>query len=371
MRMNDVHCVDDEQHYLHSELWRTRPELRRVPYRFAEWTDRAFDYAQPAVRAHHLALIHELAERYDFDGLELDWMRFGLHFRPGHELAGGEILTEFTAEVRSLLDGWAARRGHPIRLGARVPSRPDSARRLGMDAVTWARRGLIDWLVVTPFFATIEPDIPIELWRALLDGTGVMLCAGLEVLIRPYPSAPYFTNSLETVRGAAATLLDRGADRIYLFNYMDSVTAMEDLQNYPTLLREIGDLATLRGKPRRHILTYADTWAPGEAQAIPLPTAIAASQVQAFRIPTGPPSEVGEVTLVLGILSGDLTGTEVRVNGAVCGPASVPVNPTATPSLPLAGFRIPLPAMQRGDQVLEVKPQHDVTIGWVEIDMRP
>lgn len=52
----------------------------------------------------------------------------------------------------------------------------------------------------------IEPDIPIELWRALLDGTGVMLCAGLEVLIRPYPSAPYFTNSLETVRGAAATL---------------------------------------------------------------------------------------------------------------------------------------------------------------------
>ena len=45
----------------------------------------------PEVRKHHMALIHELAQRYDFDGLELDWMRFGFHFRPGHEREGAQI----------------------------------------------------------------------------------------------------------------------------------------------------------------------------------------------------------------------------------------------------------------------------------------
>ena len=94
-----------------------------------------------------MQLIRELAERYDFDGLELDWMRFGLHFRPGHEAEGAALLTEFTAEVRSVLNEWQRKRGHRIRLGARVPSRPETALGLGMDAVTWGRQGLVDMLV--------------------------------------------------------------------------------------------------------------------------------------------------------------------------------------------------------------------------------
>ena len=32
---------------------------------------------------------------------------------------------------------------------------------------------------------------------------------------------------------------------MYLFNYMDSQTAIDDLQNYPALLRQIGSLETL------------------------------------------------------------------------------------------------------------------------------
>ena len=88
MRMNDVHCVYDEHHYFHSDFWRQNPQFRRVNYRFSPWTDRAFDYGHPEVRKYHMALVRELAERYDFDGLELDWMRFGFHFRPGHEAEG-------------------------------------------------------------------------------------------------------------------------------------------------------------------------------------------------------------------------------------------------------------------------------------------
>jgi len=372
MRMNDVHWVDDEQAYIHSEFWRSRPDLRRVPYRFSTWTDRAFDYGQAEVREYHMRLIRELAERYDFDGLELDWMRFGHHFRPGHELEGGELLTAFTAEVRRLLDEWEDRRGHSIRLGARVPSRPDTARRLGMDAVTWARQGLIDWLVVTPFFATAETDLPLELWKALLDGTGITLCAGLEILLRPYDAFPrMMTNSLETARGAAASFLDRGADRVYLFNYFDSVTAMDDLYNYPALLREVGEEATLRGKYRRHVLTFADTWAPGEPRACPLPVVVGAGQPVAFRLSTGPLPTSGATEVLLGALTGEIEGMEVRLNGDVCSPRGERTLQSPSPDGRVHAFGIPPAALRRGDNVIEVCPTDEVTVGWVEIGIRP
>ncbi len=264
MRMNDLHNVDDPDSYMHSTFWRQNPQFRRLPWRAVDWRDRAFDFAHEEVRAYHFRLVEEYLERYDVDGLELDWMRFGFHFSPGREAEGGRLLTEFVRKTRRLADSWAKRRGHRIGLGARVPSRPQTAIDLGLDGALWAREGLIDLLVFTPFWASAEPDMPVELWRRLA-GDRVTLAAGLELLLRPYPAyRPIPMNSIETVRGAAASLLERGADRVYLFNYMDSQTQMPDAENYPALLHECGRLETLAGKARRHVVTYADTSAPGE-----------------------------------------------------------------------------------------------------------
>jgi hypothetical protein len=365
MRMNDLHGVDDERCFMHSEFWRSRPDLRRVPYRFSGWPDRAFDYGQPEVRDYHLALIRELVERYDIDGLELDWMRFGWHFRPGSEAEGARLLTEFTAEVRAVLDMWEQQRGHRIRLGARVPSRPATALGLGMDAVAWARRGLVDWLVVTPFWATCEPDMPMELWRGLLDGTDVTLCAGLEVLLRPYPAfAGYPMNSLETVRGAAATLLDRGADRVYLFNYMDAETAMADVtRDYRILLCEAGDPATLAGKSRRHVVTFSDTWAPGEPEGYLLPARLNAGGWAGFRVPAVPAG--GDTTVVIGLLDG--VAPAVRLNGVPCPPAGPITLPEPAPSFPTCAYAVPAGTLHRGYNLVEVHATEPATVGWVEI----
>ena len=371
MRMNDVHNVDDERSYMHSEFWRRNPQFRRVPYRFDRSVDRAFDYGRPEVREHHFRLIEELAARYDFDGLELDWMRFGFHFRPGHEREGIEILTTFTARVRQLLDGWEKRRGHRIRLGARVPSRPQTALGLGYDPVAWAKRKLIDMLVVTPFWASAETDMPIELWKELLRGTPVVLAAGLEVLLRTHPESKLFQmNTLETVRGAAASLLDRGADRIYLFNYMDSQTAMADLENYPRLLREAGRAETLAGKSRRHVITFADTWAPGEPSAFPLPARIAAGRWHAFRVATGPVPASGKIAALLGaekMTAADMAAADLRLNGERLSPIGPVELPRPRPDSPVFGFEIPPRALRRGYNLLEFHPERDCEIGWVEI----
>lgn len=362
MRMNDLHNVDDADSFMHSTFWRQHPEFRRTPWRTtADWRDRAFDFAHQAVRDYHFKLIEEYAARYDFDGLELDWMRFGFHFRPGAEIEGGRLVTDLMRRTRRLLDGWERRRGHRIQLGARVPSRPQTAINLGLDGAAWAREGLIQMLVVTPFWASIEPDMPIELWRRLA-GNQVTLAAGLELLLRPYASyRPLPFNSLETVRGAAASLLSRGADRIYLFNYMDSETEMPDRENYSLLLRQCGRLDTLAGKPRRHVVTYSDTWAPGEASASQLPKVLEAGQWASFRLHTGPAMTRPVVRMQLEGAELD----EVRVNGELCAPAG---SLKGVKPGPEEGFTCWTPGgMREGTAVIDVRARTAGRVHWVEI----
>jgi len=366
MRMNDLHNVDDEQSFMHSEFWRANPGFRRVTHRFSGTTDRALDYGRPEVREYHLKLVRELAERYDFDGLELDWMRFGYHFQPGRESAGRVLLTNFTREVRGILNHWEQRRGHAIRLGARVPSRPTTALNLGYDPVVWCREGLLDMLVVTPFWASIETDLPIETWRRALDGTRTVLAAGLELLIRPYHEfTPLQTNSLETVRGAAAAMLERGADRIYLFNYMDSETAIERLEDYPALLRQVGSLETLAGRARRHVVTYADTWAPGETRVSTLPADLRPGQWCGFRLGTGPAPESGGAEVRL-VFDTPFDG-EVRVNGVPCSAAGQRELPKPGPGRPARIFIAPGSALGAGDNVVELAPKTGNRLTWLEI----
>jgi len=168
-------------------------------------------------------------------------------------------------------------------------------------------------VVVTPFWASIETDMPIELWRRLLPPR-VTLAAGLELLIRPYHAYAIQKNSLETVRGAAAAMLERGADRVYLFNYMDSQTAMERAEDTKAVLNECGKLSTLAGKTRRHVATYTDTWGPDEASAALLPKSVGAGNWFALRIATGPKVSRAEVRLGC---EGPAPA-ELRLNGVKC-----------------------------------------------------
>ena len=97
-----------------------------------------------------MALIVETLDRYDIDGLELDFMREPYLFSANKEAEGAPILTEWIRQVRKKVDAAAAKRGHPISLGVRAPSRPETASKMGIEAVDWAKEGLIDVLVVTP-----------------------------------------------------------------------------------------------------------------------------------------------------------------------------------------------------------------------------
>jgi len=235
MRMNDVHGSPNPTSFMHSKFWRENPQFWRKPHaKTGSWVDRALDYNHPEVRAHAIDFVKELLERYDPDGLELDWMRFGWHFKLGEEAAGAEVLTAFVREVRQLTESWSEKRGHSILLGVRVPTHPDAARGLGMDGVRWAKEGLVDMLVPAPFWTTTDYDIPVELWREQLGtaAADVVLAPGIEHNTRAYPGGPPIANDLAATRGFAASAWHRGANQIYLFNYMDSQTQPLNAEEY-------------------------------------------------------------------------------------------------------------------------------------------
>jgi hypothetical protein len=380
MRMNDVHFVDHPEGWTVCDFWKQHPEYRRVPYRFETWTDRAYDYGRKEVREYHMALADEILGRYDLDGFELDWMRFGYHFRPGHEAEGRQLLTEFQTRIRDRANRRARQLGHPVKIGVRVPSRPETARGLGMDAVDWARRGLVDMIVVTPL-DSVELDIPVEAWKELLAGTDVILGVGIEISLRPHPRMweyqhAYVTIPAPVALGGAASFLYRGADRVYLFNFQDSIPPDDHWAGYRAVIESAGSLQTAAAGPRRHVVAFSDVFAPGEPQGSLLPAECRRGKTAAFRLHIGPKPISGGARVFVGLGEGgssDLRDYEVRVNGNLCPaggfPAPAPVHPIVRE---LSGFAVPDSALCDGYNVVEVTGTSDEAgrIVWLEIEIK-
>jgi hypothetical protein len=374
MRMNDCHENNDTSSYLHSTFWVEHPEYWRGG---TGYFARCMDYGAEEVREHHMALVREYLERYDLDGLELDWMRECFCFKPGEEEKGRAILTAFMRDVRALADKRGAERGRPIKIAARVPALPEASYGWGLDGVAWAKEGLVDILVPTARWATADFDIPVDRWRALLGDAAehLSLAAGMEIRIQPYPGASAIMSTPETLRGFSAAALERGADQVYLFNHMHSLaTSVDDIL---PIFTEAGCLETVIDKPRRHVVTYRDIAPPGVAVPNALPAELASDSPGRFSIYIGPPPETGSVVVRVGL--SEAPGMKeaqlaVRVNAVDC-PADEdhPTPGQFCGAARILQFDAPLAAMTRGYNEVEIalKGGDGQRIVWMEFYLVP
>jgi len=103
-RVNDAHGND----FLRTQFWQDHPQ-----YRLGAG---ALDFRHPEVREYVLALAGEAVERYDCDGLELDFNRFPTFF--GESTADERIawMNDFVRRARELLDRAQERRGRRLAL---------------------------------------------------------------------------------------------------------------------------------------------------------------------------------------------------------------------------------------------------------------
>lgn len=245
-RMNDAHGND----FLRTAFWRDHPECR-LP-------GGALDFGHDEVLEHVFRLVEEAVERYDCDGLELDFQRFPNFFAAGSALSPAARVARIdglVGRVRRMLDGVGARRGRRMVLSARVPSdqgqgTPTHAQSVarGCDPAGWAAAGWIDFLAVSEWLFTAD-TLGLGEWRRRVPG--IPLYAGIQPEWRPSPGGPRCEHCLGAAgyRKAARERWADGADGIYLFNFFTPREWPEPLEPPWEVLAEIGSRATLDAVP--------------------------------------------------------------------------------------------------------------------------
>jgi len=109
----------------------------------------AMDYSYTEVRTHRLAIMTELANEYDIDGLELNFNRWAKHFERDKGREKAHIMTDFISRIYEMLQNSAKRKNREkLLLGVRMPSTIEECRLAGCDPATWVKNGWIDYLIV-------------------------------------------------------------------------------------------------------------------------------------------------------------------------------------------------------------------------------
>lgn len=309
-RMNDHHYLNNP--YLINQLMIEHPEFRLSPAG-------SFDYGQTEVRNYYKAFIKEALERYDVDGIELDWMRTFFLFKPGMESGGIDLINIFMKDIRNIVEQNSKERGHQIQIAARIPVTPSIGRSFGLDGVEWVKNGSVDILIPSNFHYPTNFDIPVEQWKAEIGNKySYMLAPGMDlgIMCVNTNNSKIMYNSVETVRAFAISAYSRGADAIYLFNnfsltensfassekkIVNADGTIKFVNDKPDIIREGGRLSTIKGKKRRHVLTYTN---PGISGTKPLlPQVITAGNPASFKIYTGPKTEKEDYIIRVGLES--------------------------------------------------------------------
>lgn len=230
LRMNDRH----------GDPW-TLPFAQKHP----EWRLReihAMDYKFDGVRQAVLDVAKELLERYDFDGIELDWMRHCHVFNPDEAEANAHLLNDFMTQMRRLIDDASAKRGRRLWLGVRIPATTEECKALGFDVKTWVhdKSILLDYLCPSDFFYN-NLNTRTEDFVAFTEGTSCKVYPS----VHPKIAEKHFHDvpSPAAYRAMAKNFYAYGADGISAYNYQYHWRAdMGSEDDWPSALRTLTEL---------------------------------------------------------------------------------------------------------------------------------
>lgn len=217
----------------------------------------ALNFAVPEVRELKFRVIEELFRKYDFDGLEIDFLRSSPYFLPGTEAKNAHLLTELLQRVRRHLIERGKQRGRPIRLAVRVDESLRSCRLDGFDVPAWLQQGLVDMVVL----GSGVMDIEVREFKELAAPRGVHVYPCLYGWPSQYSPIP-----AELAAGLALNYWAQGADGIYLFNWFPHTKNNSERTGpyMAGLLKQLGDPVSLRGQQRR-LMFAADRGRPQRA----------------------------------------------------------------------------------------------------------
>jgi len=241
MRMNDTH--DSGDNALLCQWKQEHPEYLmgkkgdKFPHGGRRWS--AVNYALPEVRDKVFRILQDVCSRYDVDGIELDFFRHPVYFKP--QMTGDpvtqehcDMMTDLLRRVRAMTVDVAAKRGRPMLIAVRVPDSLGFAKGIGLDIERWLHDDLADILVGTCYFHFEPWENFVVLGKKYDTPVYACLSASRIVSAKEPESNPEGTTSIW--HGEAAAAWKAGVNGIYTFNRFNP--------NDP-LFRTLGSPATL------------------------------------------------------------------------------------------------------------------------------
>lgn len=181
-----------------------------------EWT--AFDFAHPEVRKLFVGVVTEIMEKYDLDGVEIDFCRMTLYFKSvawNKPVSQAELdgMTDAIRQIRANAERIGRARKHPMILLFHLPDNPGVCREMGLDVETWMSEGLFDIYVAGSDRGNYNTA---ENVAALCNKYGIQFYAGV---CDPYRFSGVFArHELAAYHAEQAYRLAAGAKGTWLFN---------------------------------------------------------------------------------------------------------------------------------------------------------
>ena len=296
VRMNDIHAAADPDDWPGSPFEGNPDKKVKNTFIFPHQNDlginMGLDYGLPEVRDHMLTLIREVINDYDFEGIELDWMRDPFCCEPPATEAAIADMKEWQSEIRDLARKKEKATGKPYALGIKSPPNIDLMRSIGLDVVDIARSGLIDFVSPSDYYATAR-DICYSSLKTRL-GEDITVYGVIEVLFDWLPVyAPaldhkggrFSPNRIELVRGDVAGKLVAGADGIEHFNFPAAYNLF--VTSPPSCFKDFNNLESLRGLEKLYGSGYLfGTWSKPLFESIShFPASLEPGALKAVRMP--------------------------------------------------------------------------------------
>jgi len=249
-RINDSHDAVDPVELLsqwkadHPECLMGKPEdAKKYPQSSPRYWWTTLDFEKQEVRDYLLRITEEVCRLYDVDGIEIDYFRYPMFFRPNLDFEPAtqkqlDILTEFQRSIMQMSVREGAKRGRPILVAARVPASVTACRNVGIDVERWLREGLLDIMPLGNGGAW--PNVPVEEITTLAHTYDVPVYPCLK-------HSGFGHSDIETWRAAAANARQAGADGIYFFNHFPSEPSPQ--------FKELGDPVNLARLDKRFTAT--------------------------------------------------------------------------------------------------------------------
>ncbi len=279
-----------------TRFYAEHPEYRIKPGSL-RGADLVQNWAVAEVREQKFALIRELCENYDLDGLELDFLRFYSFFRTEETTREQRcgIITGFVRDVRALLDR-TTRNGRRRWLCARVPCYLSALDLLGLDLPALVDAGLDMVNASAHYFTTQQHDLAAI--RSKVPGAALYfeMCHSTwngPKLSDGYDVFPFRRATPEQLHTAAHLAYARGADGMSLFNfayYREHGGAGRGPFSEPPFaaLKDLRDAASLAARPQ-HWFIAAGWRAPG-ARPTQVPRDVVHGKPAVFVLDLAPPS---------------------------------------------------------------------------------